>query len=94
MAPLKLERMSARHRDGRKYPWLKGHGSIEAAPARAAVPRASTYPWLKGHGYIEAPNKIGGYAQSAEYPWLKGHGSIEAASDAGLLDSSPSRIHG
>ena len=36
------------------YPWLKGHGSIEAPRIKQSVDRRNRYPWLKGHGSIEA----------------------------------------
>ena len=37
------------------YPWLRGHGSIEARSRYSCrCPTSASYPWLKGHGSIEA----------------------------------------
>ena len=36
------------------YPWLGGHGSIEAFQSGDGWARQRKYPWLGGHGSIEA----------------------------------------
>ena len=43
-----------------KYPWLKGHGSIEALMKIEQRHSMPAYPWLKGHGSIEAGPDGGG----------------------------------
>ena len=36
-----------------RYPWLKGHGSIEGPTPAGSHTAGGKYPWLKGHGSIE-----------------------------------------
>ena len=58
-----------------RYPWLKGHGSIEACLDKAQPHPLRWYPWLKGHGSIEALYvRDSSFAirlvSMAEGPWL------------------------
>ena len=79
MAPLKRGwNPPAGDRTNPSYPWLKCHGSIEAASGRPGRRGKPTYPWLKCHGSIEAALGTRRPTAGHHYPWLKCHGSIEA----------------
>ena len=54
MAPLKQARDRRVSGVRWAYPWLRGHGSIEALNTPAILIVKSWYPWLRGHGSIEA----------------------------------------
>ena len=82
MAPLK-HMQSLQHRLSRDgldaYPWLRGHGSIEATITAINV---SATALTRIHGWeAMAPLKRQHGDQRARrryaYPWLGGHGSIE-----------------
>ena len=76
------------------YPWLRGHGSIEALASSYARRRRRLYPWLRGHGSIEAPQCDSDWGWDREYPWLRGHGSIEAQQLFSMRRNNVRRIHG
>ena len=85
MAPLKRDRTMYQQflfaQGG--YPWLRGHGSIEAMSTghTNAGSEIQLYPWLRGHGSIEASKRtsLDARLDRRGYPWLRGHGSIEAS---------------
>ena len=54
MAPLKQLNVYRLRAWQTLYPWLRGHGSIEAVRLRPLFEGMSPYPWLRGHGSIEA----------------------------------------
>ena len=75
MAPLKRPQIEAHVSLRQRYPWLRGHGFIEAFTRWAATLLGSMYPWLRGHGSIEAPDTavsdVGNIVVSmAERSWL------------------------
>ena len=54
MAPLKQQTNRMSLGDRQAYPWLRGHGSIEAPSKKVKPAAVFGYPWLRGHGSIEA----------------------------------------
>ena len=78
MAPLKQNAYPLLNTGATKYPWLRGHGSIEAETCGGQRQHPCQYPWLRGHGSIEARQGPPLLCTGVRYPWLRGHGSIEA----------------
>ena len=54
MAPLKPVCVGTVSAPRSSYPWLGGHGSIEATLPPPVPQHTFAYPWLRGHGSIEA----------------------------------------
>ena len=78
MAPLKHAALWQGIVDSETYPWLRGHGSIEAGSVASAEQGGMMYPWLRGHGSIEARFCEGDRNHNIGYPWLRGYGSFQA----------------